>query len=108
MAGGTLSRHGEMSVSPEANTANAALGFRVKSGRAIAVLLVGPIQSPQAIDRRVVELCDPDIPESRQPYHAGMGRLQTNTAKVERLRKVVIGAANQSVTKLMKDYKSAG
>jgi hypothetical protein len=60
------------------------------------------------VDRQEIDLCDPKIPESRQPYHAGMGRLQTNAAKVERLRKVVGRAASQSVAKLMKEYESTG
>src|SRR5205823_11690442 len=46
-----------------ANRVNATLGFRVKSGWAAAVLLAGPVESPQLLDRRVVQLCDPAIPE---------------------------------------------
>ena len=38
---------------------NATLGFRVKSGWAVAVLLAGSAESPQVLDRRVVQLCDP-------------------------------------------------
>jgi hypothetical protein len=83
-----------------------ALGFRVKSGWAAAVLLAGPVESPQLLDRRVVQLCDPGIPESKQPYHAKMGTLQTDDAKVERLRKVVVGAAQKSVLELIKDFQS--
>src|SRR5439155_24039020 len=86
-----------------ANRVNATLGFRVKSGWAAAVLLAGPVESPQLLDRRVVQLCDPAIPESKQPYHAKMGTLQTDDAKVERLRKVIAKAAQESVSELMKD-----
>jgi hypothetical protein len=86
----------------------AAIGFRVKSGWATAVLVAGSIQSPQVLDRRRIDLCDPAIPESRQPYHAGMGRLETDEAKVARLRQVVLRAANESVTELFKDYRNAG
>jgi hypothetical protein len=93
---------------PTAANTDTTLGFRVKSGLAVAVLLKGPAQSPQVLDRRFIDLCDPDIPGSRQPYHAGMGMLQTDTAKVERLRKVVSRVAQQSVTTLLKDYREAG
>ncbi len=85
-----------------------AIGFRVKSGRAIAVLLGGPIESPRVLDRRTIELCDPTVPASRQPYHAGMGRLQADTARIGRLRKGVIRATNRSVTRLIGDYRRAG
>ena len=85
---------------------SAALGFRVKSGWAGAVLLAGPVESPQLLDRRIVQLCDPTVPESKQPYHAKMGTLQTDDAKVERLRNVVAGAAQKSVLELIKDFQS--
>ena len=84
---------------------NAALGFRVKSGWAAAVLLAGPVESPRILDRRVVQLCDPAVPESKQPYHARMGTLQTDEAKVQRLRKVVAQAAQASVSEWMKEIQ---
>jgi hypothetical protein len=85
---------------------SAILGFRVKSGWAAAVLLAGPVESPQTLGRRVIQLCDPGIPESKQPYHAKMGTLQTDDAKVERLRKVIAKAAQESVSELMKEFQS--
>jgi len=87
---------------------SAALGFRVKSGWAVAVLLAGPVGSPHVLDRRVIQLCDPTIPGSKQPHHASMGTLQTDEPKVERLRKLIAKAALGSVTEMMKDYKSEG
>jgi hypothetical protein len=59
------------------------------------------------LDRRTVDLCDPAIPESRQPCHAAMGRLQTEEVKVERLRKVVLRAAQASMKELIVDYRDA-
>ena len=44
------------------------LGFRIKSGYAIAVVLTGSRQAPVALARRVVELSDPEVAETRQPY----------------------------------------
>ena len=85
---------------------SAALGFRVKSGWAGAVLLAGPVESPQLLDRRIVQLCDPTVPESKQPYHAKMGTLQTDEAKVDALRKVIVKAAQESVSELIKDSGS--
>jgi hypothetical protein len=87
---------------------HAAIGFRVKSGWATAILVAGSVRSPQVLDRRAIALCDPAIPESRQPYHAGMGMLETDEAKVQRRREIIVRAAKRSVTDLMKDYRKAG
>jgi len=75
----------------------ATLGFRVKSGWAAAVLLAGSADSPELLGRRVIELCDPSVPGSRQPYHAKMSTLQTDDAKIERLRQVIVKAAQNSL-----------
>jgi hypothetical protein len=90
-----------------AQTLDAAVGFRVKSGFAIAVLVTGPIESPSVIDRRVIDLCDPDMPESRQPYHSRMGQLETDDAKVQRRRKAIVQATQRSVPELVKEYRDA-
>jgi hypothetical protein len=52
--------------------AAAGLGFRVKTGRAVAVWLVGPPEAPRVLARREISLCDPELPESRQPHHAAL------------------------------------
>ncbi|MFL6552979.1 MAG: hypothetical protein ACJ8LV_06400 [Chthoniobacterales bacterium] len=62
-------------------TQTAALGFRVKSGWAAVVLLTDTAHSPQLSDVNRIELCDPRLPETRQPYHAAMGKLETNSTK---------------------------
>jgi|SRR5208283_902152 len=50
--------------------APAALGFRVHSGWAAAVVVAGDLSSPNVIDRRRIEIADPTLPGSKQPYHA--------------------------------------
>jgi hypothetical protein len=97
-----------LNVSSEANAGCAALGCRVKSGLAIAVLVTGPASSPHVLDRRQLDLCDPAVPESRQPYHAARGTLQTDTTKVKKLQKVILRMANHSVTELLKEYSKTG
>lgn len=52
--------------------ASAAIGLRVKTGRATAVLVAGSAKAPRVLERRAVDLTDPDVPSSRQPYHAGL------------------------------------
>ena len=48
----------------------AALGFRAHSGWAAAIAIAGPPRSPRVVDRRRIELADPAISASKQPYHA--------------------------------------
>jgi hypothetical protein len=50
----------------------AALGFRAHSGWATAVAVAGPVNAPVVLDRRRIEIADPD-PDARQPYHAAEG-----------------------------------
>lgn len=96
-----------VAVSREVRMADAAIGFRVKSGCATMVLVTGSIQAVRVLDHRVIELCDRAIPESRQPYHAGMGAFQTDEAKVKPLLEAVVRVTGQSVAGLLKDYRSA-
>ena len=48
----------------------AALGFRSHSGWAALVVVAGPPHEPNVVDRRRIEIADPAIPGSKQPYHA--------------------------------------
>ena len=87
---------------------HAALGFRVKSGWAAAVLLTGSARSPQLCDVQRIDLSDPRLPETRQPYHAAMGRLETDTKKISRRVDVVRRIAEKSITKLLAGYRQNG
>ena len=80
--------------------AKTAIGFRVKSGHAIAVVLRGPLESPSPVAREVVELCDPAAPETRQPYHAGLGQAEQDPKAIARRVKIVERAASASVSGL--------
>ncbi|HEV3449048.1 MAG TPA: hypothetical protein VG099_30715 [Gemmataceae bacterium] len=92
----------------DTTAAQAVIGFRVKSGWATAVLLTGSVKIPQVRDRRRIELSDATVPGTIQPYHAGMGKLQTDEAKIEKLRKIIQQAANQAVLQLVKEYRDNG
>ena len=50
----------------------ATLGLRVKSGRAIAVVLQGPPESPVVVRREELPLADPGKPKTWQPFQAVM------------------------------------
>jgi hypothetical protein len=84
---------------------NAALGFRVKSGWAAGVFVTGPADSSHLLGRQVIQLCDPAVPESKQPYHAKMGTLQTEEDKIERLRKIIFKSAQHSVDSWFNDLQ---
>jgi len=78
-----------------------ALGLRVKSGYAIAVVLSAPVDAPSIVARRVVELCDPDVAETRQPYHHGLYTHEDDTPAIERRLAIVERCARLSVAALL-------
>jgi len=77
-----------------------AIGFRVKSGHAIAVILQGSVESPLPVARQVVELCDPAVAETRQPYHSGLGQAEADPKTIARRVKIIERAASASVSGL--------
>jgi len=83
--------------------ASCTLGFRVKTGWAAAVLIAN--SPPTVVDSRVIELADPGVPDSRQPYHADFGTAQTDTAKVTRLVRGIERFSGRSVAALLADYR---
>jgi hypothetical protein len=85
-----------------------ALGFRVKSGFAIAVALRGPATAPAIVARRVVELSDPGLVETRQPYHHGSFAHEDDRRTIARRLKIVEDCARRSVTALLADEVLAG
>ena len=86
----------------------AALGFRVKSGWATVVLLTKPTHLLQLSDVSRVELSDPRLPETRQPYHAAMGKLEANSEKLNRRERVVRCIAQASLANLLVGYRQKG
>ena len=92
-------------ISNEVKAETAALGFRVKSGWAAAVLLNGPIDSPVLRDNLVIDMSDPQVPETREPYHATFGQLETDAKKTNRRRDMVQRVTRQSITSLLAHYR---
>jgi len=83
----------------------AAIGFRVKSGWAAVVLLANTARSAQLLEVGSIELCDRRLPETRQPYHAAMGKLETDSRKLNQRERIVRTISQQSLTKLLKAYE---
>jgi hypothetical protein len=86
----------------------AGLGFRVKSGWAAVVLLTDTARYPQLSDVGRIELCDRRLPETRQPYHAAMGKLETDSTKLNQRERVVRSISQQSLTRLLEGYRQKG
>jgi hypothetical protein len=86
----------------------AALGFTVKSGWASAVLVVGTPASPMVVESRRIELSDPSVPESRQPYHAGFGTARKSGLRLTALVGSVKRFGRKSVSDLIKAYHGEG
>lgn len=92
-------------ISNEVKPQTAALGFRVKSGWASVALSTGAADSPRLYDNRVINLSDPQLPDTRQPYHAAMGKLETNTEKINRRVHAVRRVAEESARNLLANYR---
>jgi hypothetical protein len=87
----------------------AALGFRVKSGWAMAVLLVGPRNAPKLVKCQAVLLSDPKIPQSKQPCHAALDLPEKEAMTLtKKLGRIVAGAAKKSVHELLKQASKEG
>src|SRR5438045_9053560 len=82
------------------------LGFGVKSGWAAAVLLSSSRATPRVTDSRVIELADPAVPHSRQPYHAGFGAAQTDTGKVDRLVRGIEAFSRHTIAARVDQYRA--
>ncbi len=80
----------------------------MKSGWACAVLLTGATSAPRVVDSRRIDLSDPSIPESRQPYHAGFGTVRNAGADLSRLVRSVKRFGRQSAADVIREYRSTG
>ena len=80
-----------------------ALGFRVKSGYAVAVAVRGPASEPSALARRVVELSDPNVAGTRQPFHHDLFTHETDARALDERVQVVKACAKRAVAALLED-----
>jgi len=82
----------------------ATLGFRVKSGSAVSIVIDGSVRSPHLCETQVINLSDPRNPETRQPYHAAMGVPEMNATKLKRRVQSVRRATQESIVDLLKRF----
>ena len=74
----------------------------MKSGWAVSIRIGGSARSPHLYESDAINLSDPRNPEMRQPYHAAMGLLETETTKLKRRMQSVRRATGQSILGLLK------
>jgi hypothetical protein len=80
-----------------------ALGFRIKSGRAIAIVLTGRARAPEIVARRIVDLSDPGVPGTRQPYHDGFYKQESDLREIVRRVTIVKRCAKKSMSALVEE-----
>ncbi len=85
-----------------------AVGFTIKSGWTAAVLVERTPAGPVVIDSRRVEISDPGIPDSMQPYHAGFGTARDAGDELKRLVASVKSYGRKSVARLLREYSRRG
>jgi hypothetical protein len=103
-----MGSHGSRYISKQVKAETAAIGFRVKSGWAAVVLLTGPVHSPQVHDVVRIDLSDPRLAETRQPYHAATGKLEADTPTVNQRVRVVRRVTQGSIRSLLASYHRRG
>jgi len=87
----------------------AALGFRVKSGWAMAALVAGTTAAPTLLRCAPALLSDPKVPKTKQPYHAALDHSAQKSKEIVReLSKLVAAAAKRSVSELLEKANAAG
>lgn len=89
-------------------TEGAAVGFTIRSGWTAAILLGRSASAPRVLDSRRVEISDPEVPDSKQPYHAGFGTARDSGDELTRLVSVVKTYGRRSVTALLREYQRQG
>jgi hypothetical protein len=85
------------------------IGLRAKTGRAIAVVLGGPPDSPVVLLKTEINLVDPKVPATAQPYHVVMelpsGEWQRAVSKSA---KAIERVATKALAKLIAELQADG
>jgi hypothetical protein len=86
-----------------------AIGLRAKTGRAIAVVLGGPPDSPRVLKRIEVKLTDPALPETSEPYHRVMDLPWAKaTVAVRRIASRIEKVAARELARLVREAQKDG
>ncbi len=73
------------------------------------MLLAGPVSVPSVLARQPVQLWDPNVPESHQPYHAALDLPEKEGAEVvRRASRAVQAVAIRALRELAEKVREAG
>jgi hypothetical protein len=81
------------------------VGVTVKSGWAAAVVVERISSSIRVVESRRVDLCDPAVPESKQPYHDGFATMRQAGPRLTRLLEAVNRAGRGSVISFLDEVR---
>lgn len=85
------------------------IGLRAKTGRAIAVVLGGQLDSPRVLKRVEVKLTDPALPETSEPYHRVMDLPWSKaTVAVRRIASRIERVASRELARLVREAHKDG
>ena len=85
------------------------IGLRAKTGRAIAVVLIGPRAAPAVVSRTEFKLTDPKVPETFQPYHAVMDlSWEQGQQAVRTFTRPIEIVARKALAKMIKGLEAEG
>lgn len=94
---------------PKVNSKTASIGLRAKTGRAIAVVLSGPPDSPRVLKRGELTLTDPAVPATFQPYHEVMDLpWEQALIAVRKTTALIEKAASKSLRHLIREVQAEG
>ena len=86
-----------------------AIGVRVKTARATAVIVGGSRREPRALLRRELTLYDPAVPHSGQPYHVALELGEERAAPlVARALEAVRSVSRRELRSLVESLKGDG
>ncbi|HEU5235639.1 MAG TPA: hypothetical protein VFU37_00770 [Pyrinomonadaceae bacterium] len=84
-----------------------AIGFRAKTGRAIAVVLSGQPHLPFVVKKFELKLTDPNLPDTAQPYHVVMDLPWEQSQKAAgKSVRAIEAVARKALAKLLKELQA--
>jgi len=85
------------------------IGLRAKTGRAIAVILGGPIETPVVLLKTEIRLVDPKVPGTAQPYHEVMDLpWEQSQRAVRKYAAAIERTAQKALARLIEEQRSHG
>src|SRR2546428_13976691 len=91
------------------NSNSVSIGLRAKTGRAIAVVLGGSIESPIILLKTELKLSDPKVPGTAQPYHEVMDLpWEQSQRAVRKYAAAIERTAKKALARLIEEHRSHG